>query len=470
MSGQSSKSAVKYLVTHIQLLLQVGFLASALAASTDVNGQPASQWSQATEILERIHAPKFPAHEFVITEFGAVSDGKSNSTIAITKAIEACHKAGGKVVVPEGEFLTGPIHLQSNVELHLDRGATLKFTTDPKAYLSVVFTRFEGMECYNYSPLIYAFEQENVAVTGDGTLDGQASDENWWQWKGGRGAREGGPNQKAARDRLGKMVDENVPVEKRQFGEGSFLRPSFVEFNRCRNVLIQGVRIRRSPMWELHPLLCTNVIVRGVNIDSHGPNNDGCDPESCRDVLIEDCVFDTGDDCIAIKSGRNNDGRRVGLPSENIVIRHCTMKDGHGGVVIGSEISGGCRNVFAEDCAMDSPNLERVLRLKSNAVRGGVIENIFMRNIKVGQVKDSVLQVDFVYEEGAKGPHKPAARNIVMEKITVEHTPRVLNVVGFAGAEIVGVRIYDSSFNDVKKSDVVTEADVKLINCHISNN
>lgn len=455
------------MVINIQLLLQVGFLTSVPAASSDVNGQPASQWHQVTEILGRIHAPIFPANEFLITKFGAVGDGKSDCTAAIGKAIEACHKVRGRVVVPEGEFLTGPIHLQSNVELHLNRGATLKFATDPKAYLPVVFTRFEGMECYNYSPLIYAFEQENVAVTGEGILDGQASDENWWQWKGGRAVKEGSPNQKPARDRLGKMVDQNAPVRERQFGEGSFLRPSFVEFNRCRNVLIQGVRIRRSPMWELHPLLCTNVIVRAVNIDSHGPNNDGCDPESCRDVLIEDCVFDTGDDCIAIKSGRNNDGRRIGLPSEDIVIRRCTMKDGHGGVVIGSEISGGCRNVFAEDCAMNSPNLERVLRLKSNAVRGGVIENIFMRNITVGQVRDAVLQVDFVYEEGANGPYKPVARNIVMENITVSQTPRVLNVVGFPGAQISGVRIQNSIFNEVTKSNVMTEADVKLVNCQI---
>jgi unsaturated rhamnogalacturonyl hydrolase len=263
------------------------------------------------------------------------------------------------------------------------------------------------------------------------------------------------------------MVDQNVPVQERRFGEGAFLRPSFLEFNRCHNVLIQGVSIRRSPMWELHPLLCTNVTVRGVNIESHGPNNDGCDPESCRDVLIEDCVFDTGDDCIAIKSGRNNDGRRLGLASENIVVRYCTMKDGHGGVVIGSEISGGCRNVFAEDCVMDSPNLERVLRLKSNAVRGGVIENIFVRNIKVGQVKDAVLQVDFVYEEGPNGPYKPVARNIIMENLTVDKTPRVLNVVGFPGADIEGVRIYNSTFKDVQKTNVVTEADVKLVNCHI---
>jgi unsaturated rhamnogalacturonyl hydrolase len=218
-------------------------------------------------------------------------------------------------------------------------------------------------------------------------------------------------------------------------------------------------------MWEIHPLLCTNVIVRGVEIISHGPNNDGCDPESCRDVLIENCTFDTGDDCIAIKSGRNNDGRRVGVPSENLVIRNCVMRDGHGGVTIGSEISGGCSNVFVENCRMDSPSLERALRLKSNAVRGGVIENIFMRNVQVGWVADAVLQIDFIYEEGANGPHKPLARNIVMERITASHAPRVLNVAGFAGAEISNVRILNSQFKHIKKPDVVQEADVKLVNC-----
>jgi unsaturated rhamnogalacturonyl hydrolase len=232
-------------------------------------------------------------------------------------------------------------------------------------------------------------------------------------------------------------------------------------------VLIQGVRIRRSPMWEVHPTLSTNVIVRGVDILSHGPNNDGCDPESCRDVLIEDCVFDTGDDCIAIKSGRNNDGRRLGIPSENIVIRRCTMKDGHGGVVIGSEVSGGCRNVFAEDCRMDSPNLERVLRLKSNAVRGGVIENIFMRDVTVGKVADAVLQIDFLYEEGVNGLYKPAALNVVMENITVNQTPRVLDVAGFPGAMIRGVRIYDSKFSGISRPDLVKEADAKLVGCTV---
>jgi polygalacturonase len=415
------------------------------------------EWKQVPKILKRIVAPKFPKRDFVITDFGAVPGGKTDCTEAIANAISACaEKGGGRVVIPAGEFLTGAIHLQSNVNLHLETNAVLKFSTDPKAYLPVVFTRFEGTECYNYSPLIYAIGQKNVAVTGEGTLDGQADESNWWAWKN-----------ISSRKKLVQMADENVPVEQRRFGDGGNLRPDFIEFNRCKNVLIEGVHIRRSPMWELHPLLCTNVTVRGVDIFSHGANNDGCDPESCRDVLIEKCIFDTGDDCIAIKSGRNNDGRRIGVPSVNLIIRNCTMRDGHAGVAIGSEISGGCSNVFVENCEMSSPNLVCALRLKSNAVRGGVIQNIFMRDVNVGLVKDSVLQIDFLYEEGAKGDFKPVAKNVVMENITVAHTPRVLNVRGFPAAEISGVRIYNSTFKEIQKPDVVVDADVKLVNCSL---
>ena len=209
------------------------------------------------------------------------------------------------------------------------------------------------------------------------------------------------------------------------------------------------------------------ITVRGVDIYSHGANNDGCDPESCRDVLIEKCVFDTGDDCIAIKSGRNNDGRRVGVPSVNLVIRDCTMRDGHAGTAIGSEISGSCSNVFVEHCEMSSPNLMCALRLKSNAVRGGVLQNIFMRDVNVGLVKDSVLQIDFLYEEGANGDFQPVAHNVVMEDLTVAQTPRVLNVRGFPAADISGVRIYHSTFKQIKKPDVVENADVKLVDCSL---
>jgi len=424
----------------------------------------AKEWAQVPEILSRIYAPLIPGREFSIVDFGAAA-GKDSSE-AIAKAIAAASEAGGgRVIVPAGEYLTGPIHLKSKIELHLDGGATLKFKTDPKAYLPAVRSWFEGMECYNYSPLIYAYGAENIAITGEGVLDGQAANDNWWSWKGKKeyGWKEGMPQQKTARDRLGKMVADGVPVEDRKFGEGDYLRASFIEPFRCKNVLIEGVRIKRSPMWELHPVLCTNVIVRGVHIETHGPNNDGCNPEACKDVLIEDTLFDTGDDCIAIKSGRNNDGRRIGIPTENVVIRRCVMKDGHGGVTIGSEISGGCKNVFVEDCTMDSPNLDRAIRFKSNAVRGGTVENIFVRNVKVGTVGDAALQIDFVYEEGAKGPHKPVVRNLVIENLTVANAKRVLDVQGFAGAEISRVRIHNSTFKGISQDDTVIEADVKLV-------
>jgi unsaturated rhamnogalacturonyl hydrolase len=467
------------ILAGIELQTLLGLPATVTDDKKSANVAPAREsvapeWAHLGELLARIKEPSFPSREFPITSYGAASDGKTDCTGAIRKAIEACHQAGGgHVIVPAGEFLTGPIQLKSGVDLHLQGGATLKFATDPKAYLPAVLTRFEGMECYNYSPLIYAIDQENIAVTGEGVLDGQAEDANWWRWKGNRSrdAQQPAQTQTAARNRLIKMVADNVPVADRRFGEGDNLRPSFIQPYRCRNVLIEGVRIRRSPMWEIHPVLSTNVIVRGVNIVSHGPNNDGCNPESCRDVLIENCLFDTGDDCIAIKSGRNNDGRRVGVPSENIVIRNCTMKDGHGGVVIGSEISGGCRNVFVENCEMDSPNLDRALRFKSNAVRGGTVENIFMRNVTVGRVADAILQIDFAYEEGAKGEHKPVVRNVVMENITSKETPRVLNVVGIPVSEISGVRVLNSTFMNVQKDDVIKEAaDVRLIDCKVDRN
>lgn len=425
-------------------------------------------WNMVPEILKKIVPPVFPAKDFPITRFGASPGGTNDSSQSIASAIRECSSlGGGRVVIPSGEFLTGPIHLQSNVNLHLEKGSVLKFSTDPKRYLPAVPTRFEGMDCYNYSPLIYADGKTNVAVTGEGTLDGQADSSNWLKWKGAKGAKSGSENQNSARARLDAMNNEQVSPENRRFGEGDYLRPDFIEFRNCRNVLIEGVKIRRSPMWEIHPLLCTNVTVRGVDILSHGANNDGCDPESCTDVLIEKCTFDTGDDCIAIKSGRNGDGRRVGIPSQNIVIRDCTMRDGHGGTTIGSEISGGCRNVFVENCEMSSPRLTCALRLKSNAMRGGVLENIFMRNIRVGLVKDSVLQIDFLYEEGANGSFDPVARNVVMENIDVNEAPRVVNAKGFPAAKIQGAVIRNSTFRNIKNPDVVQDAEVKIIDCKL---
>src|SRR5918912_1946912 len=429
-------------------------------------------WAQVPKILQRIKSPVFPDRDFDITRFGAVGDGQTDCTESFRRAIAACQKAGGgRVVVPAGVFLTGPIHLKSRVNLHVPSGATIKFSQDTKKYLPLVFTRFEGMEVMNYSPFIYAFEQQNIAITGEGTLDGQSDKDHWWPWKGNTegGWQKGAPNQNKARESLVAMVEKGVPVSERVFGEGYYLRPQFIQPYRCKNVLIEGVTIQNSPMWEIHPVLSTNVTVRGVNINSHGPNNDGCDPESCADVLIKDCIFDTGDDCIAIKSGRNADGRRINVPSENIIIQGCQMKDGHGGVTIGSEISGGVRNVFAEECQMNSPNLDRALRFKNNASRGGLLEDIYMRNVEVGQVADAVVSVDFYYEEGEKGNYTPVVRKVYVKNVNSRKSKYALCLRGFKNAPITAICLEDCAFDNVAKPNVVENVrDISLRNVRIN--
>jgi polygalacturonase len=420
---------------------------------TKASGDP---WAEVPKILARIKPPKFPNRDFAITKFGAAEGGEKLCTEAIADAINACNKAGGgRVVIPAGVFLTGAIHLKSNVNLYVSEGATLKFSKDAKDFLPVVKTRFEGMDCMNYSPFIYAYEQQNIAVTGKGTLDGQGK-ETFWPWQ---------KQQRVDRGKLYEMMNNNVPIEQRIFGEGHILRTNFIQPYKCKNILIEDVKIVDSPMWEIHPLLSENVTVRRVFISSHGPNNDGCDPESCKDVLIEDCHFDTGDDCIAIKSGRNDDGRRANVPTENVIVRGCEMKDGHGGITIGSEISGGVRNVFGENCNMDSPNLDHALRVKNNAERGGLLENFFFRNITIGQVKHAIVTIDFNYEEGAKGKYTPVMRNYQVDNVKSGKSEYGVDIQGLANAPVTGVVIKNTTFDNVAKTNIVANLnDVKLMN------
>lgn len=410
------------------------------------------------QILARIKPPTFPKRDFNVLKYGAKAGGTFDCREAINKAINVCSKAGGgRVVVPAGVFLTGAIRLRSNVNLYVSKGATLKFSMDPNAYLPVVHTRWEGMELMHLSPLIYAYEETNVAVTGEGTLDGQGKS-FFWKWHGN--PRYGGIpdaiSQRDARARLYAMMDGNVPVEKRMFGgEKDYLRPQFIQPYKCKNVLIEGVKIIDSPMWEVHPVLCENVTVRNLHISTHGPNNDGCDPESCKDVLIDNCYFDTGDDCIAIKSGRNNDGRRLATPTENIIIRNCTMKDGHGGITVGSEISGGVKNLFAHNNNLDSPDLWTAIRVKNNASRGGVLENFYYRNNTVGQVSRAVIEIDFNYEEGAKGDFTPVMRNLQIDGLTCRSGNRALDLQGFENAPIYDVSLSNCSFGEIKNASVI---------------
>lgn len=467
-SRHSVLHSVRVQITRRDLLRICGAAAAGLRPLRAAD----NGWDEVPRILARIKAPAFPNRRFDVARYGAVGDGKTDCSAAIAKAVSECNAAGGgRVTFPSGVFFTGPVHLKSNVELNVPRGSTLLFTRDTSKYLPVVYARWEGVECMNYSAFVYGDQLENVAVTGEGTLDGNCDCDHWWPWKGRTncGWKQGMPVQDPARSKLFEMGAKDVPVSQRVFGEGSFLRPNLIQICHSRNVLIEGLTLKNSPMFEVNPVHCTNVTVRGIKVDSHGPNNDGCDPDSCTDVLIENCTFDTGDDCIAIKAGRNRDGRRVAAPSQNIVVRNCEMKDGHGALTIGSEMSGGVRNVFFEDCRLNSPNLNEAFRFKTNAMRGGVIEHIYFRNITIGQVSDAVLQIDFTYEEGEKGPERPVVRDIDIRNVTSKKSKYALQLRGFASSPIRDLRIEDCEFDQTSQPNVLDHVEgLKMVGVRIN--
>lgn len=342
--------------------------------------------------MPAMRRPVFADREFDIRDFGAQAGGTVKNTEAIRRAIEACYAAGGgRVVVPEGKWLTGKVHLKSRVNLHAVEGAELIFSDDPADYLPAVHTTWEGMECYNYSPLIYAYECENVAITGKGKL---VCIQDFW-----RGWMDRPEAHMQALKALYEMAVRNVPVEERRMEQGDgHLRPQFIQFNRCRNVLIEDVTIRNSPFWTVHPVLCENVIIRGIDVYCRGHNTDGVDPEFCKNVLIEHCRFDQGDDPIVIKAGRNHDAWRIGKSSENIVIRHCTVILGHNLLAIGSEMSGGVRNVYLHDCEYrpDDGFVRSCVLIKTNHRRGGFVENIYVEDVEFGGTMEAkaLLEID----------------------------------------------------------------------------
>jgi polygalacturonase len=384
-------------------------------------------WKTMELTIKNLPKTNFQDKTYNINDFGAVADGKTLNTAAFEKAIQTCtENGGGKVLVPNGKYLTGAIHLENNVNLHLEDKAEILFSLNPKDY-PIVHTSWEGTELMNYSPLIYAKNKTNVAITGKGILNGQADSTNWWIWSGAKmyGWKKGIPSQNDPTNRevLVDMAEKDIPVEQRIFGEGRYLRPNFIEFFECNTVLVKDITVINSPFWILHPIKTNNMIIDGVTVNSHGPNNDGCDPEYSQNIVIKNCTFNTGDDCIAIKAGRDADGRRVVIPSKNIIVQNCKMIDGHGGVVIGSEISAGVNNVFVENCVMDSPNLDRAIRIKTNSRRGGIIENVFVRNLEVGTVKECVLKLNMFYNVygSQTGNFIPVIRNINLENVNVKN-------------------------------------------------
>ena len=439
------------------------------------------------QIEQSIQLPKFGNNDIVITKTGAKTDAKAEKNQkAIQKAIDKCaKKGGGKVIVPAGQrFKTGAITLKSHVNLVIEQGVVLEFVFQPELY-PIVETAWEGLDCYNLSPCIYANGATDIALSGKGTVDGGGNRQTWWPWNGAtkHGWTEGVKSQKdGGRARLLQNGEDGIPMKingkpnpQRTFTENDRLRPQLVNFVNCERILIEDVTLLSSPFWVIHPLKSTDITVRGVHINNDGPNGDGCDPESCDRVLIENCYFNTGDDCIAIKSGRNRDGRERAMPSKNIIIRNCEMKNGHGGVVIGSEISGGCTNVFAHDCVMDSPNLDRVLRIKTNSCRGGIIENINMKNVKVGQCGESVLKINLNYEpkEICCRGNYPTVRNVYMENVTCEKSKYGVQIIGLEeDTYVYDIHVKNCKFNGVKDGNTITgkTRNVKLENLFVNGN
>lgn len=362
--------------------------------------------------MPQLNRPLIPERKFDIRDFGAIEGGTEKNTIAIRKAIETAAKAGGgTVVVPAGKWLTGAIHLDNNINLFLAKNAELLFSQDTHDYLPAVFSRHEDTECYKFSAFIYANGKTNIAITGEGILNGQGKP--WWDWK---------ESKKKSEQKLQQMADTDVPVQDRIFDgtNGNVLRPAFFQPMNCKNILIEGVTFLYGAFWTITPTYCENVIIRKVKITTEGayghtPNGDGVDPSSSKNVLIEYCEFDTGDDCIAIKSGRDRDGLRVGIPTENVVVRHCRGFRGHGGIVVGSETSGGIRNVYAYDCRFDGT--DRIVRVKTARGRGGVIENMWFREISADTIQQEALHINMLYT-GNRLPAEPVTNA----------TPRIRNL------------------------------------------
>jgi hypothetical protein len=369
--------------------------------------------------MPQLTRPIIPERKFDIRDFGAKEGGVFNNTKSIQAAItKAAETGGGIIVIPNGKWLTGAIHLENNINLYLTEGAELLFSQDVSDYLPVVFSRHEDIECYKYSSFIYANGKTNIAITGEGILNGQGKP--WWGWK---------ESKKGMEKLLNEMSDKDVPVEQRRFDgtDGRELRPAFFQPMNCKNILVEGVTFLYGAFWTITPTYCENVIVRKVHIETEGsyghtPNGDGVDPSSCKNVLIEDCDFNTGDDCIAIKAGRDKDGIRVNKPSENIVIRNCSGLNGHGGIVVGSETSGSIRNVFAVNCQFKGT--DRVVRLKTARGRGGVIENMWFKDLVGEKILKEALHLNMLYT-GTRLPAQsisqttPAIRNIHFENINI---------------------------------------------------
>lgn len=398
----------------------------------------------------------FPNKNFSIVDFGAKQKGEDTddkciaaNTVAFAKAMKACNEAGGgRVVVPKGEWPTGPIHFRSQCNLYLADGAKVMFSSNPNDYLPAVEVSWEGLECMNYSPLLYAYQCENIAVTGHGMLSPDMT--TWKTWFS---------RPKAHMQALAQLYDWgtfNKPVNERMMAVGdNHLRPHLIHFNQCKNVLLDGFKIRQSPFWTIHIYRCTGGVARNLDVYAHGHNNDGIDLEMTKNFLVENCVFDQGDDAVVIKAGRNHDAWRINCPTENIVIRNCHVRNGHVLLGCGSEISGGIRNVYMHDCDME----DRVLTLfylKTNRRRGAFIDNIYMERVSANRMQRAfAIDTDVLYQWKDLVPtYKDSVTrisNIYMKDVNCHEADGIYQINGDKDMPVENVNIENVHVDTVRK-------------------
>jgi polygalacturonase len=399
-------------------------------------------WPEANAIIAAVKAarPVFPDRTCTVTDpaYGGRGDGNGDNTEAFKKAITACSEAGGgRVVVPRGTYVSGAIHLQDNIDLHFEMGAVIQFSNDASKF-PMVLTRYEGIELMNRSPMIYAHGKKNIAVTGPGVLD--ASRTAAWNAGGGRGQIE-------------QWANSNTPVAQRV---GARLRSSFVEPYACTNVYIQGITLRGAQFWQFHPTLSTNVWVEGVTTtDSGAGNNDGFDPESCENVVLDNSTIKAHDDAIAVKSGRDADGRRINKPMVNLVIMNSTFASTWGLLTLGSELTGGIRHVYGYNLRTGPGDRVRYfLQLKGNSQRGGFIDNVHLDTLSSTRgISEAFMRSDMVYM-GQTGPYQPRYDGFTIANAKIEGAPIVLDLKGVSAANPLGtVAIRDSTFTNIANAN-----------------
>lgn len=415
--------------------------------------------SRRDSVLALINGAEMPANSLYVTSFGARGDGKKDCKPAFDKAMKAAAKKGGaRIIVPEGVYLVkGPIHFVSNVCLDINEGAVIKFDPTPDHYLPVVKTSWEGTFMYNYSPFIYGYGLHDVSIIGRGTIDGNAAS-TFATWR---------ERQKRGRQLSRDMNHNEVPLADRRFGDGWFLRPQLIQFFGCKNITLSDFFITNSPFWCVHLLKSENIVCRGLRYDAKLVNNDGIDPECSRNILIEDIEFNNGDDNVAIKSGRDNDGWAAASPSENIVIRRCRFKGLHA-VVIGSEMSAGVRNVFVEDCTYGG-YCKRGIYIKTNPDRGGFVKDLYVNNCEFDEVEDLFYVTSMYAGEGMDNNRYTAVGNLYVDGLRCRKVRK-------AGLVLQGTEarpITDVMFRNIDVGEVLNAVSfdnavgVEMQGCHI---